>query len=141
MRPGLLLIVAGAASLFSTGLAQARVHYTAYHGADAVHTGEGGTRVARDGMDIWTSGTPDRRFEILGIMTDRRDRIADGRAIGSPRLVRRAHALRGDALILVDQSEGGGRRVGSASSSSGVTHFGSSRPTTVTTFLLVRYLD
>lgn len=124
------------------GPAVARGQFVAYDDADAVWEGEGGLLVAHDGIDFWTDGTPSRRFQILGTLTESRSGIAAGQAVGSPNLARQARALGGDALILVGRRERDGGFVGGWSGGDTIAPFvGSRASSTATTFAVVRYLD
>jgi hypothetical protein len=122
--------------------ASARGRFIAYDGNNARHLGTGGTSVARDGVEFWTSGTPARRFEILGTLTDTRSSGVTARdSVGSPSLARQARSLGGDGLILASQRS---RREGSVGGWSGgdtISWQGSIVASTTTTFVVVRYLD
>lgn len=54
-------------------LAGAKITYSAYEGPASVKTGEGGTKITKNGIDYWTSGTPPRQYEVIGMVQDRRD--------------------------------------------------------------------
>jgi hypothetical protein len=43
------------------------ISYSEYRGGDVLQ-GKGGTVEAVDGMDVWTNGTPDRKYRILGVI-------------------------------------------------------------------------
>ena len=138
-------ILFGAAAILmvsATATASARGQFIAYDGSNARHTGTGGTSVARDGVDFWTSGTPSRRFEILGTLTDTRSSgVTAPDPVGSARLARQARSLGGDGLILASQRS---RREGSVGGWSGgdtISWRGSIVASTTTTFVVVRYLD
>ena len=74
--------------------------YAAYEGAASIQLGTGGTKVTANGIDYWTTGTPPRRYQILGILTDaRKDRRADGHVLGSKSVARRAIDVGGNAVI------------------------------------------
>jgi hypothetical protein len=132
-RQSLIAVFALAAAMAGPALAGAK--FATYEGRDAVREGEGGTRVEKDGVDFWTTGTPPRRYQVIGILTDKRnDCLLCGNAIGSGSLAKRVKALGGDAVVLLDQST----RVKGA-----VVNYG--LVTTVrrdtTQLLVVRYLD
>lgn len=44
----------------------ATVDYQPYEGKSNLYEGEGGTRVAVDGIDFWANGTPPRKYSIVG---------------------------------------------------------------------------
>ena len=50
-------------------VACATVDYQPYEGRNNVFEGEGGTKVAVDGIDFWANGTPPRKFAIVGVVT------------------------------------------------------------------------
>ena len=101
--------VPGAAAiimLVATPAASARGRFIAYEGNNALHTGAGGTSIARDGVEFWTNGTPARRFQILGTLQDTSDStVTNAAPVGSASLARQARALGGDGLILASQNE------------------------------------
>lgn len=81
------------------------VDYQPYEGRNAFRDGEGGTRVTVDGVDIWSNGTPPRRYEILGVLT-----IEVGGGAGAASVIRaeaasRVKAAGGDAAIQMDATE------------------------------------
>lgn len=124
--------------------AAARGQFTAYDGSNARHTGTGGTSVARDGVEFWTDGTPARRFEILGTLTDTRSAGPSARdSVGSASIARQARSLGGDGLIVANrrrQRDGG--RVGVWSGGDSMPAVaGTTMPLMTTTFVVVRYLD
>lgn len=52
--------------------ASARAKFVTYEGKDAISEGRGGTKVVAHGVDFWTTGDPPKRFQVLGIITDKR---------------------------------------------------------------------
>ncbi|MDE2561917.1 MAG: hypothetical protein KGL48_06665 [Sphingomonadales bacterium] len=106
--------------------ALAREHFQIYEGNDAVQQGTGGTRLTKNGIDYWTSGTPPHRYKILGLMIDKRGigGLA-GDALGSPSVAKAVKDAGGDAVIMMGEQEkvrgtassgfyNGGRGFGSA---------------------------
>lgn len=140
-RKTMLAVIAIAVSAATPALA--RVEYAAYDGPDSLRTGEGGTRVTQDGIDFWTTGTPPRRYQVMGILTDgRSNRLWDGHAVGSSGLARRAHDLGANALIVVGENQQDrGIRGGWFNNGGGGTFYGHRRVQTTTQFLVVRYID
>lgn len=137
-----LIVAAVAILMVSTTAAEARGQFIPYEGDNARHTGTGGTSIARDGVEFWTSGTPARRFEILGTLSDTRaSGVTSPDPVGSASLARQARRLGGDGLILASRSERRDGFVGvwSAGQSFGPT--GNRVNYTTTTFVVVRYLD
>jgi hypothetical protein len=63
--------IATVAVLASLGLTPGctSVDFQTYEGRNRFSEGAGGTRVTVSGVDIWTNGTPPRRFEMLGVLT------------------------------------------------------------------------
>jgi hypothetical protein len=79
----------------------AKQDYASYEGKDAIQEGHGGTKVAKNGIDFWTSGSPPRRFQVLGILTDaRKDRLLDGNVIGSKSVAKKTLEAGGNAVIV-----------------------------------------
>lgn len=46
--------------------------FTAYEGKKAVTEGDGGAKKTVQGIDFWSDGTPPRKFQLLGYISDRR---------------------------------------------------------------------
>jgi hypothetical protein len=93
-----------ALALAIAGPAMARTSYAAYDGPDAVQTGTGGTHTDMKGIDVWTSGSPSRKFQVLGVIVDERtDKLFDGDALSSPAIAKKAREAGGDALILLNR--------------------------------------
>ncbi|MES1157043.1 MAG: hypothetical protein ABUL73_04600 [Alphaproteobacteria bacterium] len=81
--------------------------FTSYVARDARREGDGGERTVVNGMEIWTNGSPPRRWEIIGYIADRRHRTG---LYGAIRMSMRdrdvvavARANGGDAVILVNE--------------------------------------
>ncbi len=139
-------ILFGAAAILlvsTTATASARGRFIAYDGSNARHTGTGGTSMARDGVEFWTSGTPARRFEILGTLTDiRSSGVTAPDSVGSPSVARQARSLGGDGLILASRRHRRDGAVGGWSGGDTISWRGGSfLASTTTTFVVVRYLD
>lgn len=124
----------------------ARQTYASYEGTDAIQIGVGGTRITKNGIDYWTTGSPARRFQILGILTDaRKNRLTDGNVLGSKSVAEKTLAAGGDAVI-IDASDT--RSVGFAHSSStyfngnNALNFGSGHviDRTTTQLIVIKYL-
>ena len=126
--------------------ATAKQEFAAYEGRDALRTGQGGTRVTKNGIDYWTSGTPPRKFEILGIITDKRKNgLLDGSVVGSKSVAKFAKKVGGNAVIIGPASSQvlGYGGTGSATSIGGTTIMsGHARAITRTTtqIVVIRYL-
>jgi len=69
MRKPVLALVFGAMML--PGCARyTQTSFSEYRGPSEF-AGRGGTVKTVDGIDVWTSGQPDRRFRVLGVSTSR----------------------------------------------------------------------
>ena len=78
--------------------------YAAYEGIAAIQTGTGGTKITKNGIDYWTSGTPPRRYQVLGMLIDaRKNRASDGEVLGSKSVAKRTLDVGGNAVIVGDQ--------------------------------------
>jgi len=113
--------------------------FAAYEGPAAIQTGTGGTKITKNGIDYWTSGTPPRRYQVLGILTDaRKDRPTDGNVLGSKSVAKRTLEAGGNAVIFGDQSA----KVSGASAFATESFAATTIQTRTTTQLLVvKYLD
>lgn len=47
----------------------AQVDFQRYEGRGEILEGRGGTRQSIDGIDVWTNGSPPRRYRIVGVAT------------------------------------------------------------------------
>jgi hypothetical protein len=121
-------------------LAQAKIDFAAYEGPPLIEQGEGGTKITKNGIDYWTTGTPPRRYQIIGFVQDRRDEFWDGgQAIGSPKIAKKVKAAGGDAVIIQTQEEAG--QSGGLASGNPFYAWGMSGGSkTITRMLVVRYL-
>ena len=133
----ILCIVATPAS------AQAKIEFSAYEGPEQIVTGQGGTKITKNGIDYWTSGTPPRRYQVIGRITDKRDEDWDGgHAIGSPTVAKKVKRAGGSAVIMLDQNDVAGSSAAFGSFYGGTgTFFGGGGSKTLTIFMVVRYLD
>ena len=74
--------------------------FAAYEGPASIQLGAGGTKITANGIDYWTTGTPPRRYQVLGVLTDaRKDRRSDGHVVGSKSVARRTIDAGGNAVI------------------------------------------
>jgi hypothetical protein len=134
------LAMAFAPILSAPAFAQAKIDFAIYEGPPKVATGEGGTKITKNGIDYWTTGTPPRRYQIIGFVQDRRDELMDGgHAIGSPSITSKVKRAGGHAVIVESQDEVGKTGgFGSASPFFGFLAMGGSK--TVTRMIVVKYL-
>lgn len=116
--------------------ARAKTDLSQYEGPPAIETGKGGTKLTKHGIDYWTSGTPPRRYQVIGMIADKRDETWDGgHAVGSPKVASKAKSIGGDAVILESQDEAGNSGGGGFW---GLFAMGGSK--TITRMLVIRYL-
>ncbi|HEV2363973.1 MAG TPA: hypothetical protein VGS12_07210 [Caulobacteraceae bacterium] len=134
-----LLLLIGAyvsgAALVVAGLAAASPKFLVYEGKNAIRDGQGGDKKTVDGVDFWFDGDPPHRYQVLGLITDRRRENGLVGAIRmhglDPDIAKTAKAAGGDAVIVTDEGSdvigeaGFGSAVASGNSSSG--GFGSYR--------------
>lgn len=71
----------------------ATAEYSAYEGSRTLN-GRGGAKKNVNGMEVWTEGTPPKRYKIIGIIT-----TSDGHSAA----VNEARKYDADALILIDK--------------------------------------
>ncbi len=124
-------------------LAQAKIDFAEYSGAPIIETGEGGTKITKNGIDYWTSGKPPRRYQVIGRITDRRSEEWDGgHAVGSPTVAKKVKQAGGSAVIMLEQNDVGAGSSGAGSVAGGWGSFFSMGGTkTTTTFVVVKYID
>ena len=85
--------------------ASAGKRFMAYEGRDAIQDGVGGTKVTTDGIDFWTTGTPPHRFQVIGIIDDKRGGgWMAGKAIGAHSIAKMIRDAGGNAALVLDQS-------------------------------------
>lgn len=130
MRKRAFTVVAGLIAIAAP--ATAKEHFQIYEGRDSIQEGEGGTRVSKNGIDYWTTGTPPRRYQILGVIVDKRclSKIC-GDPLGSKSVAEAVKENGGDAIIFLSQQEHIRGYAGGASFSGGGgfgTGFGWSAP-------------
>jgi hypothetical protein len=135
------LIVLGASAPAAAGR-----DFAGYEGPDAIKKGEGGTKITKNGIDYWTTGTPPRRYQVLGIMTDKRYEDWGVTVIGSPSVAKLTLKIGGNAVILLDQKD---KTVGTAGFGSGSvagnsvfgSMFGINSDRTTSRLVVIKYLD
>lgn len=91
----LLLISAALAGCAST-------KYKEYVGGKEV-VGTGGAREMIDGMEVWSEGTPNRKFRVVGIIDDERPGGLIPRATRMSDIVKKAKESGGDAIIVYNE--------------------------------------
>lgn len=90
---------------FVTPVHAAPKGFAPYEGKNPIAEGDGGTKVQASGVDYWTTGSPPRRFRVLGVLSDSRP----ARGFASDPTKSRALADRikeagGDAAIFLQAS-------------------------------------
>lgn len=138
-------LIAIALALSAT-TAYAKQEYAAYEGLDAIQQGRGGSKITKNGIDYWTNGTPPRRFQVLGFLTDaRKDRAFDGNVVGSKSVAEKALKAGGDAVVFLGADTRAAGVVGTANVyGQGNMAFGNSFGRvvnrTTTQMLVIKYL-
>lgn len=93
--------------------------YQQYEGRSAmIVEGQGGTRETVDGVDLWGTGNPPRRYQVLGVTTIEDFDNPFGNSRIRSALARQVKAASGDGAIAID-SAGGGQVIGAALSPTG----------------------
>lgn len=101
---GALSLLCGVGFLVLTSCAHVRQQFAAYEGPQSIMRGEGGTKVVYDGVDLWTTGTPPRSYQVVGVLTDtRRDQRFSAASFGSD-VATEVRKVGGTAIILVSES-------------------------------------
>jgi len=135
-----ICLAVATASMPSAAVAQAKTTFSAYEGPARVEEGQGGTKISKNGIDYWTSGTPPRRYQIVGMIEDKRDEENSWRtAIGSPKVARLTKAAGGDAVIIQSREEAG-KAAGYGAAYPSLGYFFSGGSKTITVMLAVKYL-
>ncbi|MBB6424980.1 hypothetical protein [Sphingopyxis sp. JAI128] len=66
--------------------------------------GDGGTRTSKHGIDYWTTGSPPRRHQVLGVIKDNRDNHwLSGDAVGSRKIAKLVQEAGGDGVIILNR--------------------------------------
>ncbi|WP_158010667.1 hypothetical protein [Tardibacter chloracetimidivorans] len=114
--------------------------FAAYEGQGAYQEGTGGSRITKHGIDYWTNGTPPRRFQLLGFLTDkRRDNNLVPDVVGSKGVAKAAIKHGGDAVVMLGtKGEVIGLLGGAVSPNMG---YGAVVRDKVTVLAVVKYLD
>jgi hypothetical protein len=141
MKRSIYTITAALAfGLSAPALAGAKIDFALYEGPPRIMQGDGGTKITKNGIDYWTTGTPPRRYQVIGFVQDKRDELLDsGHAIGSPNIAGKVKRAGGDAVVVESQDEvGKSGGVGAAGAFFGWFAAGGSK--TITRMLVVKYL-
>lgn len=102
---GVLAIAAACSGCAST-------EFTPAGGRHQVVQGKGGTHIVVDGMAIWDSDGPPRRYEVIGLIEDQRSESVLPMARWHANVVKRAREAGGSALVQVrSESQAAGYHV------------------------------
>lgn len=119
----------------------ANVEFQKYEGrSDKVIEGQGGTRESIDGIDLWSTGTPPRKYQVIGVISVEDFDNPMGRSRIQSALVEKIKEQKGDAGILIDQY-GGGQMTGFSVSSKGTITPGFGYGKKQVRYEVVKYLD
>ena len=77
--------------------------FATYEGPDAVRAGTGGSKLTKHGIDYWISGSPPRRYRLLGRLTDARYTAYHSDVAGSPSIAKRVKQLGGTAVLVINR--------------------------------------
>ncbi|MFM7029073.1 MAG: hypothetical protein ACKOXK_10420 [Chakrabartia sp.] len=135
-----IISLATAICIAPSAFAQAKIDFAAYEGPPKIVEGEGGTKITKNGIDYWTTGTPPRRYQVIGFVQDKRDESWDGgQAIGSPNIAGKVKKAGGDAVIVESQEEAG-KLGGGGAANQFFGFFATGGSKTITRMLVVKYL-
>lgn len=132
--------------LLLAGCACVTTEYKAFEGLrEGIIEGKGGTKTIVDGMEIWDSGEPPRKFKILGFIDDNREAGWLHRSSVHEDIVEKARGAGGDAVIkmntqsqLSDFYKAGGAFVNIYGSYGGTAYTPSGKK--VSKYAVVKYL-
>lgn len=99
------LITALTTVLLLAGCACATTEYKVFEGVGTgIIEGRGGSMIVVNGMEVWDTGEPPRKFKILGFVDDHRDTGWNGEDTESIRVdvVEKARAAGGDAVVKIN---------------------------------------
>lgn len=106
---GRLALAALALVALSPISAAASPQFLVYEGRNAIHDGQGGEKKIVEGIEFWFDGDPPHRYQVLGVITDRRMKTGLYGMIRmhglEPDIAKMAHNAGGDAVILRDEAD------------------------------------
>jgi hypothetical protein len=131
-----------------------QTRFSEWRSSNPYYEGNGGTVEHRNGIDIWTSGEPDRPFELLGVIDTAQSNAANyiayfERAGHDAEIINTAKENGGDAIVLLNKNSqitGYTTRSSAYAQAYGGQAYGSGRSTTqantitTTQIAVVRYL-
>lgn len=91
-------------ALFVATPALSKTTFEQWEGKSKVFEGEGGTKIVANDIDFWTTGSPPRKFEIVGIIEDDRGTgPLSGSAMRSEKVAKLIAKHGGTAAILLSR--------------------------------------
>lgn len=98
-----IILLLAVAALSSPALAKTK--YEAMETREPiVLVGDGGTKTTKHEIDYWTSGSPPRRHQVLGVIKDDRDNHwMSGSAVGSKAVAKLVKRAGGDAVVIISR--------------------------------------
>lgn len=81
-------------------------NFTEYRGRGVIE-GKGGTVTTAGGIDIWKDGEPDRKYKILGVITDERPNLTATMLTQVSDCTKMARERGADGLIVVSGAHAG----------------------------------
>jgi hypothetical protein len=79
----------------------ANTQFQHYEGRNNAYVGQGGSKVVKDGMEIWDNGDPPRKFKLIGVIDDERSSGIIPMSKLNGDMVKKAREAGGDALIKI----------------------------------------
>jgi hypothetical protein len=139
-----------AAVIFAILAGCSSTNYKPFEGRDTAYEGRGGTRTVMNGVDLWETGEPPRKYKILGIIEDERSGNLIHRSTFQGDVTKKAKESGGDGVIKIDansqvtgtmsQGFATGRAYGNTANASGVG-FSAPMSRTSSRFAVIKYLD
>jgi hypothetical protein len=135
-----LFVLAGCAS----------TQFKVYEAVNNSYQGTGGSKSIVEGMEVWETGTPPRKYKVLGIIDDQRPNALIPMSMMGKDVVQKARGAGGDALILLDNQNPivGYSSTGTAQATSyGNTAYANSQGYTsavrhsISKFAVIKYMD
>lgn len=132
--------------LLLAGCSMATTKYRVFEAKQTDFEGAGGTKDVVNGVDVWVTGAPPRKFRILGVISDLRPNGVIPQNNKLPELTKATKDQGGDAMILYTSEE----RFAGTVAVGNVSTFGTSATGTAVSvpaykslsrYLVVKYLD
>jgi hypothetical protein len=84
----------------SSALNAAHLEYKAYRGSAVQPAGSGAIETIK-GVDFWSNGVPDRRYQVIGLIEDHRDAHEELPSEFYEMVSKKIKEVKGDAAIIV----------------------------------------